>query len=159
MDYNSDRLSNLGRQATFFLIHRLLNFWLQHLLNSLLSNINEDGDNNEKTKNLKIWWEWLKTWVGIFQVGIFWVGIFRGGVDFPGGVWWVGIFRVGVFLIPCTNADIKILQYILLQILLINRYTILRNSHFRYAKCLFTNIQKQCNALRIYESMTKGLFC
>ena len=51
----------------------------------LLSNINENGDNNEKTKC-------LKTWVGIFRVGIFWVGIFRGGIlqgefdgwEFPG---------------------------------------------------------------------------
>ena len=50
------------------------------LQNSLLSNINDDGDNNEKTKNLKIEWECLKTWVGLFQVGIFWVGIFQGGV-------------------------------------------------------------------------------
>ena len=32
--------------------------------NSLLSNINDKGDNNEKTKC-------LKTWVGIFRVGIF----------------------------------------------------------------------------------------
>ena len=53
---------------------------------SLLSNINDDGDNNEKTKK-------LKTRVGMFKNmgenilgGIFWVGIF-----------WVGIFRVGVF--------------------------------------------------------------
>ena len=60
MDDNSEQLSNLGRQATIFLIHRLLNFWLQHLniefQNSLLSNINDDGDN----KN-------LKTRVGIFK--------------------------------------------------------------------------------------------
>ena len=64
------------------------------LLNSLLSNINDDGDNNKKTKKLKLEWECLKTWVGIFRVGIFRVGIFQGGI------WWVGIFRVGVFLIP-----------------------------------------------------------
>ena len=31
---------------------------------------------NKKTK--KRGWEYLKIWVGIFQVGIFWVGIFRG---------------------------------------------------------------------------------
>ena len=44
------------------------------LLNSLLSNINDDGDNNEKTKN-------LKTRVGIFKnMG----GNIPGG-NFPGG--------------------------------------------------------------------------
>ena len=64
MDYNSDRLSNLGRQSydffdtstSEFLTSRLLNI---ELLNSLLSNINDAGDNNEKTKN-------LKTRVGMF---------------------------------------------------------------------------------------------
>ena len=44
------------------------------LLNSLLSNINDDGDNNEKTKN-------LKTRVGMFKnMG----GNIPGG-NFPGG--------------------------------------------------------------------------
>ena len=38
------------------------------LLNSLLSNINDDGDNNEKTKNLKTGVGMFKTWVEIFQV-------------------------------------------------------------------------------------------
>ena len=59
VDYNSDRLSNLtnktflsmqafGREATIFLIHELLNFQNIELRKSLLSNINNDGDNNEK---------------------------------------------------------------------------------------------------------------
>ena len=66
MDYNCDRVLNLGRQATVFLIHRLL------------SNINDDSDNNEKTKKLKTRvGMFLNTWVGIFQVGISWVRIFR----------------------------------------------------------------------------------
>ena len=39
--------------------------------NSLLSNINNNGNNKEKTKC-------LKTWVGIFRVGIFWMGIIWG---------------------------------------------------------------------------------
>ena len=64
MDYNSDRLSNLGRQSydffdtstSEFLTSGLLNI---ELLNSLLSNINDAGYNNEKTKN-------LKTRVGMF---------------------------------------------------------------------------------------------
>ena len=44
----------------------------------LLININDDGDNDEKTKKFKKpWWEYLKTWLVIFQEGIFWVGIFR----------------------------------------------------------------------------------
>ena len=51
------------------------------LLNSLLSNINDDGDNNEKTKN-------LKTRVGMFK---------NMGGNIPGGNFWVGIFRVGTF--------------------------------------------------------------
>ena len=29
----------------------------------------------------KLGWEYLKIWVGIFQVGIFWEG------DFPGGIY------------------------------------------------------------------------
>ena len=37
--------------------------------------------------------EYLKTWVGKFQVGNFWVGIHKGGV------WLVRIFWMGVFLI------------------------------------------------------------
>ena len=48
----------LTHKLQIFLIHRLLNFWLQHfwnieLQNSLLSNINDNGDNNTKTKKLK----------------------------------------------------------------------------------------------------------
>ena len=47
---------------------------------------------NKKIKICR--WEYLKTWVGIFQVGILWVEIFRGGStpwgsliggNFPGG--------------------------------------------------------------------------
>ena len=48
---------------------------------SLLSNINDDGDNNEKTKK-------LKTRVGMFK---------NMGENILGGIFWVGIFRVGVF--------------------------------------------------------------
>ena len=49
------------------------------LLNSILSNINDDGDNNEKTKN-------LKTRVGMFKNmgGNISGGSFLGG-NFPGG--------------------------------------------------------------------------
>ena len=54
--------------------------------NSLLSNIKDDGDNNDKTKN-------LKTRVGILG------GNFP-GEDFPGGSLMGEIFRVEVFLIP-----------------------------------------------------------
>ena len=47
------------------------------LQNSLLRNINDDGDNNDKKqKNLKTWVGIFKTWVKIFQVEIFWVGTF-----------------------------------------------------------------------------------
>ena len=49
MDYNSDQLSNLGRQATIFLIHRFLtSALLKHRITKILSNTNDDGDNNEK---------------------------------------------------------------------------------------------------------------
>ena len=46
------------------------------LQNSLLSNINDDGYNNEKTKN-------LKTWVGIFK---------NIGRNIPGGSFLGGSF-------------------------------------------------------------------
>ena len=46
------------------------------LQNSLLSNINDDGDNKEKTKN-------LKTWVGIFK---------NIGRNIPGGSFLGGSF-------------------------------------------------------------------
>ena len=60
-----------------FLTSALLNI---ESLNSLLSNINDDGDNNEKIKN-------LKTWVGIFKNigGNIPGGSFLGG-SFPGGI-------------------------------------------------------------------------
>ena len=64
-----------------FLIHRIKsNFSIfERQKYSLVTNISDNGNNNEKSKYLKIW-------VGIFQVGIFWVGIFRGGGgDFLGG--------------------------------------------------------------------------
>ena len=48
---------------------------------SLLSNINDDGDNNEKTRK-------LKTRVGMFK---------NIGENILGGIFWVGLFRVGVF--------------------------------------------------------------
>ena len=55
-------------------------------------------------KNRKLGLEYLKTWVKVFQAGVFWVGIFQAGIC-QGGVWFVeisqvGIFRVGVFRIP-----------------------------------------------------------
>ena len=58
MDYNTDRLSNLTSSLA-----RKLQFFDEsttELQSSLLSNINYDGDNNEKTKK-------LKTRVGIFK--------------------------------------------------------------------------------------------
>ena len=39
----------------------------------------------KQQKTLKFGWEYLKTWVGIFQVGTFWEGIFRVEI-FQGGV-------------------------------------------------------------------------
>ena len=59
--------------------------------------------------------------------------------------------------INCTwpNANIKILQYICLhignsttQIVHYNTFHLLRYAHFRYVKCLFTNIQKKKNTLK-----------
>ena len=41
----------------------------------------------------------LKTWVGIFQVGVFGVGIIQEEI-FQEGVWWVGIFQGEIFLEP-----------------------------------------------------------
>ena len=57
----------------------------------------------KKKKTQLLTWEYLKIWVGIFQVGVFWVGIFQGGI-YQGGVrlveiFPVGIFQVGVFLV------------------------------------------------------------
>ena len=51
-----------------------------------------------KKKTQLLTWEYLKTWVGIFQVAVFWVGIFQGGI-YQGGVRLVEIFRVGIFLV------------------------------------------------------------
>ena len=48
------------------------------LLSNLTSN-NDNGDINKQRKQ-KTCREYLKSWVGIFQAGIFWVGIFRGGI-------------------------------------------------------------------------------
>ena len=77
MDYNSDQLSNLGRQATIFLIHRFLtSALLKHRITKILSNTNDDGDNNEKTgvfKNIG----------GNIPGGNFLGGNFPGG-NFPG---------------------------------------------------------------------------
>ena len=54
-----------------------------------------------------------------------------------------------------TNAALKITQYILLhiknyvaQITHSNTFYFLRYRRFRYAECLFTNIQKQYNTLK-----------
>ena len=58
----------------------------------------------KKKKKRKLGWEYPKTWVGIFQVGVFWLRIFQ-RINYQGGVWLVEIcrieiLRVGVFLIP-----------------------------------------------------------
>ena len=65
-----------------------IDFWISdlstfktELLNSLLSNINDDGDKNEKTKN-------LKTIVGMFK---------NMGWNIPGGNFLGGNFRGGSF--------------------------------------------------------------
>ena len=64
------------------------------LLNSILSNINVDGDNNEKIKN-------LKTRVGMFKnMG----GNIPGG-NFPGGSLMGGNFPGGGF--PDTERAVK----------------------------------------------------
>ena len=55
------------------------------LLNSILSNINDDGDNNEKTKNLKTRVGVFKNMVGNIPGGNFLGGNFPGR-NFPGGV-------------------------------------------------------------------------
>ena len=49
------------------------------LLNSLLSNINDDGDNNEKTKNLKTRVGIFKNMGGNIPSGNFFDGNFPGG--------------------------------------------------------------------------------
>ena len=100
-----------GRLQFFWYI----NLWISdcstfktELQNSLLSNINDDGENNEKTKN-------LKTQLGIFKNmgGNIPGGNFPGG-NFPGGVWWVGIFRVGVFQVQFYTMMMPVYNYFLL---------------------------------------------
>ena len=64
-----------GRQATNF-FNTTQQVWVQRFFkkeiqNVHVSNINDNGDNNEKTKC-------LKAWVGIFWVAIFLVRIFQG---------------------------------------------------------------------------------
>ena len=55
-------------------------------------------------KKRKLGWEYLRTWVEIFQVGIFRLRIIQGVIYQEGvslvEVLRVGIFRVGVFLKP-----------------------------------------------------------
>ena len=63
VDYNSDRLpylnscvwvcNHFGRQARNFLIHRNKSDFSTTSIELQKSNINDDDDNNEKTKNLK----------------------------------------------------------------------------------------------------------
>ena len=101
VDYNSDWLSNLGRSAAIFLIHRLLNFWPQHfqnieLLNSILSNTSDDGDNDEKTKNLITRVGMFKNMGGNIPGGNFLGRNFPGG-NFPGGSLMGGNFPGGSF--------------------------------------------------------------
>ena len=54
------------------------------LLNSILSNINDDGDSNEKTKNLKTRVRMFKNMGGNIPGGNFLGENFLGG-NFPGG--------------------------------------------------------------------------
>ena len=54
------------------------------MLNSILSNINDDGDKNEKTKNLKTRVGMFKNMDGNIPGGNFLGGNFPGG-NFPGG--------------------------------------------------------------------------
>ena len=56
----------------------------------LLTIINDNSNNDEKTNFSKIWVEIFR--VGIFREGIWWLGIFQVGV-FQAGIWLVGIFR------------------------------------------------------------------
>ena len=65
-------------------------------------------------------------------------------------------------LIRYTNADMKILQYIRLhiknnitQITHFRTFHFLRCAHFRYAKCSFTNTQKQQNTLKVVYFLRK----
>ena len=83
MNYNSDRLSNLGRQATSFWY---IDFWISdlstfktELLNSILSNIN----NEKKKKKLKTRVRMFKNMSGNIPGGNFLGGNFPGG-NFPG---------------------------------------------------------------------------
>ena len=83
------------------MIHRLLNFWPQHfqnieLLNSILSNTDDNGDNDEKTKNLKTRVGMFKRLGGNIQGGNFLGGNFPGG-NFPRGSLMGGNFPGGSF--------------------------------------------------------------
>ena len=97
MYYNSDRLSNLGQQAAIFLVHQLLNFWPQHFFKSLISNINDDVGNNEKTNDLETRVGMFKNMGGNIPGGNFLGGNFPGG-NFPGGSLMGGNFPDGSFL-------------------------------------------------------------
>ena len=66
------------------------------LLNSLLSNINDDGDNNEKTKHLKTRVGMFKNMDGNIPGGNFLGWNFPGG-NFPGGSLIGGNFPGGSF--------------------------------------------------------------
>ena len=69
-------------------VGKLQFFLIYQLLNSLLSNITDDGDNNEKTKSLKAPVGILKNMVGNILGGDFLGGNFPGrnymGGNFPG---------------------------------------------------------------------------
>ena len=64
--------------------------------NSILSNTNDDGDNNEKTKNLKTRVAIFKNMGGNIPGGNFLGGHFPGG-NFPGGSLMGGNFPSGNF--------------------------------------------------------------
>ena len=53
---------------------------LKHRVTSLLSNINDDGDNNQKTKNLKTRVGMIKTMDGNIPGGNFLSSNFPGGI-------------------------------------------------------------------------------
>ena len=97
--------SHFGQQTRNSLIHRNKSDFSTTNIELQKRNINDNGDNNEKTKNLKnAGWEYSKNMGGNIAGGNFLGGNFSGG-NSPGGNL-IGknfpsrIIRVGVFLIP-----------------------------------------------------------
>ena len=68
-----------GKLYSFFNATSLTSALLKHdLKNSLVSNISDGGGSSEKNPNKikRRGWEYLKTWVGRFQVEVFLLGVF-----------------------------------------------------------------------------------